>query len=85
MTGAASAAACFFYTSCTTAYDSYGRPIQSVDPGAAVAGAAAAGIIGYSLGHNDDHSYRRGGYYRGGYYYHGGYYDRPPRTYYRRY
>lgn len=73
-----------FSASCTTAYDSYGRPIQTVDPGAAVAGAAAAGIIGYSLGHDNDH-YRRDGYYRGGYYYRGSYYDRPPRTYYRRY
>jgi hypothetical protein len=41
---------CLFGASCTTAYDAYGRPIQSVDPGAAVVGAAAAGAIGYAAG-----------------------------------
>lgn len=60
--------------SCMTAYDSHGRPIQAVDPGVAIAGAAAAGVVGYSLAndHNDHHHYRRGydshrGYYYGGY------------------
>jgi len=55
---------------CTTTYDSAGRPVQSVDPGAAVAGAAAAGILGYAIGQNNDRhdrhdNYRNGGYYRG--------------------
>lgn len=49
-----------------TTYDAYGRPVQSVDPGLAVAGIAAAGLIGYAAGDDDD---RRGhhhrGYYRG--------------------
>lgn len=60
--------------SCMTTYDAYGRPVQSVDPAAAVAGAAAAGILGYAIANNNDdhhhyHGYRRGGYYgRGGYY-----------------
>jgi hypothetical protein len=60
--------------SCMTTYDSAGRPVQSVDPAAAVAGAAAAGILGYAIANNNDdhhhyHGYRRGGYYgRGGYY-----------------
>jgi hypothetical protein len=53
--------------SCMTTYDSAGRPIQSVDPGLAVAGVAAAGLIGYAIANdNDDH------YYHGG---HGGYYQ----------
>ena len=33
-------------TSCMTTYDAYGRPVQSVDPGAAAAGAVAAGGLG---------------------------------------
>jgi len=56
-------------TSCMTTYDSYGRPVQSVDPGAAAAGAIAAGAVGYAIGQNNgDRHYYRGGYYRGGYY-----------------
>ena len=61
-------------TSCMTTYDEYGQPMQSVDPGAAVAGAAAAGIIGYALA-NDDNDHLHHGYHRGGGYYgghHGG-------------
>ncbi len=68
--------------SCMTTYDAYGRPVQSVDPGVAVAGAAAAGMIGYAIA-NDDHHHH--GYYRGGrhgYYGGGGYYRR---GYYRGY
>jgi hypothetical protein len=44
--------------SCMTTYDAYGRPVQSVDPGLAVAGIAAAGLIGYAAGDNDDHRHR---------------------------
>jgi hypothetical protein len=47
---------------CTTTYDSAGRQVQSVDPGAAVAGAAAAGILGYAIGNSNDNSNRQ--YYR---------------------
>lgn len=60
-------------TSCMTTYDSAGRPVQSVDPAVAVAGAAAAGVIGYAIAKDNDdhhhHHYRRG-YYRpyGGHY-----------------
>jgi len=71
----ASVAGALASTSCMTTYDEYGRPVQSVDPGAAVAGAAAAGIIGYALADDDDHHHHHG-YYRGGGYYgghHGGY------------
>lgn len=75
-------------TSCTTTYDYYGRPVQSVDPGMAAAGIAAAGLIGYAIGQHNDHHHNRcgprggshtsygvsvGGGYPGGYGY-GGYY-----------
>jgi hypothetical protein len=43
-----------FGTSCTTTYDAYGRPVQSVDPALAVAGIAAAGVLGYALAEGDD-------------------------------
>ena len=64
-------------SSCMTTYDAQGRPVQSVDPGLAVAGVAAAGLVGYAAGnnHNDRHYYNDG-YYGGGYYGGGGYYRR---------
>ena len=56
-------------TSCMTPYDAYGRPVQSVDPGTAAAGAVAAGALGYAIGqNNDDHHHYHGGYYRRPYY-----------------
>lgn len=63
-------------SSCMTTYDAQGRPVQSVDPGLAVAGVAAAGLIGYAAGnnHNDNYYHNGGGYYGGGYYGGGGYY-----------
>lgn len=45
-------------TSCTTTYDYYGRPRQTVDPGVAVAGVAAAGILGYALAKDNRHHHR---------------------------
>lgn len=72
-------------TSCTTTYDTYGRPVQSVDPGVAVAGAAAAALVGYAVADNrSSRAYRAPArtyysssthYYpsRGGYYSGGGY------------
>jgi hypothetical protein len=58
--------------SCMTTYDSYGRPVQSVDPALAVAGVAAAGLLGYAVANNhSDHYYGGGGYYYGGGYYRG--------------
>jgi len=59
--------------SCMTTYDSAGYPVQSVDPGLAVAGAAAAGLIGYALANDNDHHHGHRGYYgppppRRGYY-----------------
>lgn len=72
--GVALAASVGSGVSCMTTYDSYGRPVQSVDPGLAVAGIAAAGVLGYAAGNNNDNHhhghYRRGGYHRGGRYYH---------------
>jgi hypothetical protein len=53
--------------SCMTTYDSAGRPIQSVDPGLAVAGVAAAGLLGYAIANDNDNHYYHGG--------HGGYYE----------
>lgn len=53
--------------SCMTAYDAQGRPIQTVDPAVAIAGVAAAGLVGYAAGNNRHHHH--GGYYGGGGYY----------------
>lgn len=69
---------------CTTTYDAYGNPRNSVDPGTAVAGAAAVGVLGYALA-KDRNKGRRNDAYRSGYY-NGrsdGYYDH--RGHYRRY
>lgn len=61
----------FVGTSCTTTYDSAGRPVQSVDPGTAAAGAVAAGVLGYAVGNkrsNNRNYYNRPSYSRyGGY------------------
>ena len=70
--------------SCMTTYDYAGRPVQSVDPALAVAGVAAAGLIGYAAADNNNHHHHHGGYYNGGYRggYRGGYY-RSGRQYHR--
>jgi hypothetical protein len=52
--------------SCMTTYDANGYPVQSVDPAVAIAGVAAAGLVGYAIANNNKH-YGGGGYYRGGY------------------
>lgn len=52
------AAFAFASTNCTTTYDAYGNPRQSVDPGTAVAGAAAAGVLGYALANKKDDNKR---------------------------
>ena len=56
--------------SCVTTYDAAGRPVQTVDPAVAVAGVAAAGLIGYAIAQDNGHHHggHYGGYYRGGYY-----------------
>ncbi len=58
--------------SCMTSYDSHGRPMQTVDPAVAIAGVAAAGLIGYAVSNDNghhDHHYRRDYYGGDGYYY----------------
>lgn len=65
-----------FGASCTTTTDRYGRQQQTLTPEGAVLGAAAVGLIGYSIAKNkhkdhDHRRYRRGhrdGYYRDPYY-----------------
>ena len=62
-------------TNCTTTYDAYGNPRQSVGPGTAVAGAAAVVVLGYALArnrsnNNNHYSHHRGHYDRRGYYHH---------------
>ena len=71
--------------SCTTAYDYYGQPQQVVDPGVAIAVAAAVGLLAYGLGNSGDDHYRHSHprHYDHGYYGHGGYYSRP--SYYQPY
>lgn len=83
-------------TSCTTTYDAYGRPVQSVDPGLALLGVAAAGVAGYAIAeanndghrHYKHHSRSYGHRYHGQGYNHGyGYgghrsHYRPPRCHY---
>jgi hypothetical protein len=61
-------------TSCTTTYDAYGNPRQSVDPGTAAAGAAAAGVLGYTIANRRD---RNKGYRH--------HHHHPQRGYYNRY
>jgi len=58
--------------SCMTTYDVNGRPVQTVDPVVAVAGAAAAGLVGYAIA-DGHHHHHHGGYYGGGGYYRRGY------------
>ncbi len=51
-------------TSCMTTYDAYGRPVQTVDPGAAAAIAVGAAAVGYGIGqHNDNHYHGHHHYY----------------------
>jgi hypothetical protein len=76
----ASVALALATTSCMTTYDAYGRPVQSVDPGLAVAGIAAAGLIGYAIAEGDDDDchdrrYSKPRYHRS--YHSHSYYQRP--------
>jgi len=58
--------------SCTTAYDSQGRPQTVVTPEGALLGAVAAGVLAYQLGKdNDDKHYGHHGGYHGGHHYGG--------------
>jgi hypothetical protein len=46
--------------SCSTAYDAYGRPRTVVEPGAALLGAAAVGLLAYGLASDNDHGHHHG-------------------------
>ncbi|MBK1832062.1 hypothetical protein JIN77_15100 [Verrucomicrobiaceae bacterium R5-34] len=59
-----------FLANCTTTYDSYGRPVQSVDPVAATVGAVAIGAIAYSAGKNNSSHHGHHGHYRRGHRWH---------------
>lgn len=67
----------FAITSCTTTYDAYGRPVQSVDPGTAAVGVVAAGLLGAAIADNNNdgrhHRHHRRGYDRRHYRHHGYY------------
>lgn len=70
-------------TNCTTTYDAYGNPRNSVDPGTAVAGAAAVGVLGYALANKNNDKDRRRAYNRGyNDHDHRGHYDRRGRYHY---
>lgn len=60
------AALAFSSVSCMTTYDTNGRAMQTVDPAVAIAGVAAASLIGYGIAsdhHGSNHYYGGGGYY----------------------
>jgi hypothetical protein len=59
---AAVLAAAGLSASCMTTYDAAGNPVQSVDPAAAAAAVAVAGVVGYAIANDDHHHY---GYYGG--------------------
>ncbi|MGC6425544.1 MAG: hypothetical protein ACON5H_00945 [Akkermansiaceae bacterium] len=67
--------------SCTTTYDAQGRAVETITPQGAALGAAAVGLIGYSIAknrhkedkyhdrrsHRNHRNYDRGYHHRGGY------------------
>lgn len=55
-------------SSCTTAYDAHGRPVQVVDPAAAAVGALAIGAAAYAIGNSSRDHHRYGNRCRGGCY-----------------
>lgn len=67
-------ASALLFSNCVTSYDSYGRPIQTVDPAAVAVGAVALGAVAYAVGKNNRSHYRHHGHYRhyGHRYSHGG-------------
>ena len=62
-------ASVLLFSSCVTTYDAYGRPVQTVDPGAAAVGAVLLSAAAYAVGHNNSHHYGHYGYSGG---HHGG-------------
>jgi len=65
--------------SCSTTYDQNGRARSQVNPGGALLGAAAVGLVGYTVAKNrykdDDHRGYHDNYYRGRDYRNQGYRD----------
>lgn len=59
--------------SCTTAYDQYGRPRQVVEPGAALIGAAAVGLLAYGLSNSNGNNRHHGNSYNRGHYHNSGF------------
>ncbi|MBT8043407.1 MAG: hypothetical protein KJO79_00530 [Verrucomicrobiae bacterium] len=57
-------ASALLLSNCVTSYDSYGRPIQTVDPAAVAVGAVALGAVAYAAGKDNRRHYRHPGYYR---------------------
>jgi hypothetical protein len=51
--------------SCSTVYDSYGRPHTVVEPEGAILGAAAVGLLAYGLASSNDCDYGYHGHYHG--------------------
>lgn len=44
-----------FLSNCVQTYDAAGRPVQTVDPGAAIVGAAVIGAVAYAAGNNNNY------------------------------
>ncbi len=40
-------------SNCSTTYDAYGRPVETVDSGAVVLGAVVLGLAAYAIGKNN--------------------------------
>ncbi len=43
------------FSNCVQSFDAAGRPIQTVDPAAAIVGAAVVGTIAYAAGNNNNY------------------------------
>ena len=57
------------FSSCTTTYDAYGRPVETIDPAAAAVGAVAIGALAYAIGsdHSDYYDRHHGHQFHQGY------------------
>ena len=51
-----------FGTSCTTMYDSYGRPVDVITPEGAALAVVAAGVVGYAIADNNRGRHRGRGH-----------------------
>ena len=63
------------FSSCTTTYDAYGRPVETIDPAAAAIGAVAIGALAYAIGSDHSDNYNRHNGHHGGHHrppHHGG-------------